>query len=879
MNDASAAYASSPRPVGFRLWVVAGAMLALLLLAFVLPSFLSIRQYQRTLTTALARSLGRPVHLSGVDWRLLPTPAFILHDLTVSEDASFGAEPLLTARNVIASVNLLSLLRGRPVFSSIRVDQASLNLVRNDAGRWNLEALLAGPAQQHLAGAVSAAGSRKTPFPYLEASESRINLKSGYEKIPYSLINADLSFWQDQPGQWRIRLRGQPIRTDIAVSGDEGQDSGEIRLEGSLQSAFALRKMPVHLQLAWRNAQLGQLSLLLLGDDAGWRGNLTADLALNGTAESASIQGRLRATNVHRAELGPIAPLDFDSNCGLIFLHSTHAIHQLHCDTSIGDGHLLYAAEIPDPSEHLPRQQTVTLQKIPAQAALDLLRTMRSDFAPGLAASGLFDGQLRFVTPSPSVPSGSVALPRRPGAAKLSDNPLPTVPIWTGSLSLTGAVLRGGVLSQPWTLPRITLQPDPSGTLGARIPLPVCSGKSSASNSSDCLATLALATSGYRLRLTGTASLARLRSWTAAFGTGDDRIGLLDGFTEGAAEMHLQSSGPWIRPWEDAATPSNLSSDALTGSLHLHNARWTHPSLAFPVLIPDATLTLDPASVALHGALTCGPLRAQVAFVQPLSPVSEASVASLSALFDHLDAAALERALTPDQTHAGFFASIASRVHPESATAWPPLRIAVQAEAFTLDRLTLTHCAATLHHAPGDPATTWTLDSFHAALAGGTLQASGTLDRTDVGQRFQLHLDARNLQPAPLTALLHANWSGGQLSANADLTTEGVNEQQWFASATGKMNFDWRHGNLGLAAADSTPENSSLAPPASANLRSASGVFDRWTGSVSLRAGRLMLGPNVRMRHGRSTTFSGGGPLGGPVQLTPAIRPHLTTHP
>jgi uncharacterized protein involved in outer membrane biogenesis len=79
-----------------------GSLLLLLLIALLLPSQLSVSRYQHTVTAAMARSLGRPVHLSGVEWRLLPTPAFILTDLTVSEDPSFGAEPLLTARTVIA---------------------------------------------------------------------------------------------------------------------------------------------------------------------------------------------------------------------------------------------------------------------------------------------------------------------------------------------------------------------------------------------------------------------------------------------------------------------------------------------------------------------------------------------------------------------------------------------------------------------------------------------------------------------------------------------------------------------------------------------------------------------------------------------------------
>ena len=61
----------------------------------------------------MAASLGRPVHLSSVELRLLPRPGFVLSDLTVDDDLSYGAEPVLHASTVSASIRLLSLWSGR----------------------------------------------------------------------------------------------------------------------------------------------------------------------------------------------------------------------------------------------------------------------------------------------------------------------------------------------------------------------------------------------------------------------------------------------------------------------------------------------------------------------------------------------------------------------------------------------------------------------------------------------------------------------------------------------------------------------------------------------------------------------------------------------
>ncbi len=864
---------SEPHPVARPLrrspWFLPGLLVVFLLAAFLLPSQLGISRYQRSIATVMARSIGRPVHLSGVDWRLLPTPAFVLHDLTVSEDASFGAEPLLTARTVIASVNLFSLWRGRPVFSSIHVDQASLNLVRSSAGRWNLEALLAGPAQQHLSGADAAAHPHT--LPYLEATESRINLKFGSEKSPYSLVGSDLSFWQDKPGQWRIRLRGQPVRTDIAQSSDSGQDAGEIRMEGSMLTGASLRQMPVHLQLAWRNAQLGQLSLLLLGDDAGWRGNLTADVALNGTAEHATLQGRLRATQVHRADLGPVAPLDFDSNCGLMYEHTLRAIHQLHCDTSIGGGHLLYAAEIPATTEHAPSQQTVTFQQIPLQAPLDLLRTLRSGIAPGISAAGTLNGVLNL--------QSSVTLPNHPSHRRIRSKAAPVAsPVWTGALSLTGGELQGGSLTHPWSLPHLSLQSDGTGSLETAVPLPVCHSKAVPT---ECLAAVNLSHSSYTMRITGDVDVPALHDFATALGVS---LPALDGFQDGTADLHLLAEGPWIHSSSQLSTQSGSAAavDTLTGTIHLRTARWSHPSLALPISLPDATLTLRPESFLLQGTVAAGASRAQLVFTQPAPATPSpglpamdvdqsthpdaAPVPILSLALDRLDATAIEDLLAPAEHSTGLLASLTSRVHPESLPALPALQLTLSANSCTLDRLTLSHCTASLHRAPTDPQRTFALDRFQASFAGGSVSATGTIDGAADTQRFHLHLEAQNLQPAPVAALVSAHWSGGLLNATADLATQGTTPAQWITAATGNMDFDWRHGLLNdVASVDTTA--------ASSPQKQAHGQpFDRWTGAAKWSDSHLTLGTNTLTHHGKTIPLTGTIPYGGPPQL---MLPHF----
>ena len=198
-----------------RLWWALAALVVLLAVLFV-PPFLSVTRYKSQITSLMAASLGRPVHISSVHMRLLPRPGFVFYDLTVDEDPAFGAEPMLHANTVTASIRLLSLWRGRLEISEVSVDEASLNLVRSPEGNRNLDSLFRTSANNSVSR--PAAAQRRPMFPYLAATNSRVNFKNGAEKLPFSIVDTDLSFWQENPGEWRIRLRGQPARTDVSLN-------------------------------------------------------------------------------------------------------------------------------------------------------------------------------------------------------------------------------------------------------------------------------------------------------------------------------------------------------------------------------------------------------------------------------------------------------------------------------------------------------------------------------------------------------------------------------------------------------------------------------------------------------------------------------------
>ena len=582
------------------------ALLAALVLALVavlvVPPLLSVNRYKSRIAQLMSASLSRPVRLSQVSVRLLPRPCFELTDLTVEEDPAFGAEPVLHANSVTAYIRLLSLWRGRLEIGTVSVDEASFNLVRNAEGRWNLDALFrnAAKAQSGAAKAlIGADGNASGParrLPLLEATSSRINIKNGNEKLPFSILNTDLTFRHEISGEWRLELRGQPARTDLSL---ELADTGVVRLNANGRQAPELRVMPVHVDMDWRDAQLGQLTKLLIGIDPGWRGDLTGELQVDGTAEAAQVKTRLRAERVHRAEFAPPAPMDFDANCGFVYHYTSRSLENLACDSPLGAGRIHIEGALPGEAGH--PHLSVQLARVPVQAALDALRTVRSGFGPGLEAQGMVSGKIAYA-PLPASEKPPAQANRHPSPPRQA----PANPV-TGSLVVEGFELGGDVLTTPIRAPRVVLEPVTAPgqpyMLAATVAVPA-GGKSPLS------ITARLALSGYQITVHGQASIARTRELARMGGMRSASI--LDGLAGEPISIDIGAQGPWMQLQEDATAGIGRQSlpRRMSGTFEFHNANWKSDSLANHVQISQATLHFEDGQIRWDPvAFSFGPLK------------------------------------------------------------------------------------------------------------------------------------------------------------------------------------------------------------------------------------------------------------------------------
>jgi hypothetical protein len=862
------------------LWMALAAIVILVAL-FVVPQLISVSHYKNQITKLISQSLGRPVRISSVDVRLLPWPGFVLYDLSVAEDPAYGFEPVLHANKVTASIRLLALFRDRIEISEISVDEASLNVVRSTPGHWNLDSLFRTAAAQG-----PASGARRVaPLPYFEATDSRINFKNGVEKLPFSLVSADVSLFQENPGEWRIRLRGQPARTDVSLDEEE---TGVVRMEASMGRAPALRQMPLHLDLDWREAQLGQLARLITGSDPGWRGDLTGEIHLDGTADAAQITTRLRAAGVHRAEFAPVAPLDFDAKCSLLYHYTQRSFENLACDSPLGDGRVHVTGE--KPAQQAPRL-TAELDRIPVTAGLDALRTLRSGLMPDLEAKGTVSGKIAYAEIAPdaatanAAPKAGPAKTVKPGSNHAANGaPEKTGPL-TGSLVVTGLVLSGAGLSRPVQTPKITLEPvaldsarhGVSGAdttsrqatheaLSGTVPVP-------AGGALPLTFSLRFSLTGYQIGVRGQVSIPRARELARAAGIPETSA--LDALAGDPLAVDLIAQGPWLpaeqipvvnegadetesSSTEGSAKPApngtgnkkdsiaaekpanaNPDVDSLFGTVTLHNANWKADYLASHVAIDDATLHLESGDLRWDPVdFSYGPVKGTASVIMPSSCPAQTQPgpcrAQFQMHFDDLDAAALQTALLGAKEKGTLLSNLIDRFHASKSPPWPQLEGDIDADAIDLGLVTLEQATIALRLSP----TGAELTSFDAEILGGNVHATGTLVKPQTDQDkpdYSFDAQFEKLNATDVGALLGLRWQGAELNVEGKIELSGYADKELASSAKGDLQFEVRRGAIG-----NLPSDSSDAAPVPVALER----FDRWTGDATIANGAIELGQN-----------------------------------
>ncbi len=549
-------------------------------IVLVLALFL-VRPGAQRLRTRIARSislaLGRPVDVGSVTLRLLPQPGFDLENFVVHEDPEFGAEPVLQSSEVVATVRVSSLLRGRLEISRLSLTEPSINLVRNGEGRWNLEKLVERASSTPVAPTSKTRREARPGFPYIEADHGRINFKFGQEKKPYSLTEANFALWQDSENTWGMRLRAQPMRTDFNLS-----DTGLLTMAGSWQRSANLHETPVQFTLQWEGAQLGQATKLTLGQDKGWRGGVKLSAQLTGTPKSLTVETEGLIDDFRRYDISSDPALRLAARCSGHYSSTDHVLSGLACSAPVGEGSITLNGSIAPMPGSRAYDLTMLVENLPLQPVVEFARRVKKNVPTDIVAAGKMDASVTLRRSATSTGAG---------------------PVWLGTGEVLALNLRSLLTNTRLALDRIPFtisssSNDDRGTKpgaerghGPVIParmdprMDVGSFNLALGRTSSATVRGQFSRSGYNFLVQGDADIQRLLEVARTIGLPAPQPA-----ASGEARISLRVGGAW----------AGFAGAAVTGTAQLHSVRARIRGLNEPVEISSASIELTPTTTEVR---------------------------------------------------------------------------------------------------------------------------------------------------------------------------------------------------------------------------------------------------------------------------------------
>ncbi len=801
------------------------AVLAVLLLALFLfrPAVYHLRN---RIANSIGRALGRRVTLENVRLRLLPRPGFDLDGLVIYDAPAFSAEPMIRAEEVSAAIRLTSLLRGRLEIATLSAAEPSINLVRNEQGRWNLASLIERNAQIPAAPTAKRASERRPAFPYLEATGARINFKIGQTKKSYALMNADVALWQDSDNSWGARIKAEPVRTDFHLT-----DTGIVQVNATWQRAPTLRLTPLQLAVQWHYGQLGQITQLLSGKDRGWRGGLNLTATVSGTPEALRIESQPSIDDFRRYDIVGTENVRMATSCSGEYNAMTSALADLLCESPIGIGSLRLRGVLSLASQSPAYDLTLDVAKVPLISVVRLLRQAKKQIPSDLTAGGLLNAEFRAKRHIIQATNGASSLSPPEewsgnGAATdviLSSNAgkdviaLGTIPLSLGADDASPPIVISAKTVTNLSRTRRHLAPQKTSRLAEL--LQIGPSMLAVNGSAPLSAGGWISTSGYLFSLRGDTELQDLFRLERVLGLPVSRPP-----AEGSAKLNVSISGQW----QGFAPPSTL------GTAQLRNVRAETRGLNVPILISAANISLTPEVLSMQdisartgnthwsGGVTaprhCAMANTAADNSLGTGPgVVPLCIFQFDLMADQLSAADLAEWFTPHPTKHPWYRILNSRSDSTGAPASSPL-LAVQAHGnlrvgrFAFKKLIATQIAAHVDVDRGKIALTalraqllqgahqgnWTIDasnrdiSDHAVLN----QPATSRDASTPGVRYHGTGTLRDISLPQLSTVMNDDWITGMADGKFEVDGFADGFRALLTNSVGKLQFIMRNGTF-----------------------------------------------------------------------------------
>jgi hypothetical protein len=757
----------------------------------------------------IARSIGqalqRQVEIGRAHVHLLPRPGFDLGDFVVREAGDFGAEPVLRAPEVTASLRLSALLRGRLEISRLVLTEPSLNLVRNAEGHWNIEQMLERASQNPIAPTAVKPTASGPAFPYIEADRGRINFKFGAEKKSFALTDADYAIWQDSENAWGMRLKARPMRTDFNLS-----DTGQVRMTGTWERSASLRNTPVQFSLQWDEGQLGQLTKLLSGEDKGWRGTVRLQANLDGSPADLLVRGDAAVDDFRRYDILGGNLVRLRTLCNVHYSTVDRSFRRIACRSPMGNGSISLKGDVFNWPGAGNYDLTLLAEQVPIKMILAAVQQAKRDLPQDLEANGTLDARFRA-----TASEGMTWTPALEGTGLITDLQLKSEAIRT-ELAV-GEVPLSLVLEAP-SDNRARLGPGnrhiqadgkpPDGPYLAAGPISVKLGHNPPATARGWLSR-----SGYAFVLQGDAELQAMLQFARTLGIAVPRPS-----ASGSVRMDLLIAGHW----------AGFAAPVTTGTLQLHGVRAGLSGLNSPVEVASASLHLTPKSVLVEGisaSIADGRWTGSLELPRSCNP-GEICPMDFKLHVDTINTDALSELLNPDPPRRPWYQFLSA----ENPTGPSFLSRTQAVGKLTSDRVVIRNLVATQVSASVElDQGRLRLSEIQADVLGGEHRGEWRASFLTTPPSYSGDGTLEGVSLADLGELMHDGWITGTGSAAYRITTSGYAATALLASANAALRFEMHDGAFPHIVLGSAP----------LHVRRFSGELSLHDGDFTIQDGRL----------------------------------------
>lgn len=752
--------------------IMMGIVVAILLGLF-LPPLVNVNRYRANIASSIGRALGRTVTVGSVELRLLPQPGFDLHEVEVSDDPEISSEYLLRADDVTAYLRLSSLWRGRLEIARLSLSDPSLNLVRANDGRWNIETLLLRTTQIPSAPTAQAhPESSRSRFPYIEATDGRINFKFGLEKKAFTFTNADFALWRQSENTWNMRLNARPFRVDTYVT-----DTGSVTMDGSFERNSTLRYTPVKFTFNWVGGQLGQVSKLLSGRDRGWRGGTSLSVTGKGTAAALQLASDLRVSDFRRYDIMSGGAMRLTAHCTGQYSAWEEKLTNMECEGPVGGGKAALQGTVQRLSDPFYDVQIVG-QNVSMNSVMEFARHAKRDLPEDLSAAGTTDFSF---TARRALAPGSKTL-------------------WNGGGSTTNLLLHSQALGPDLAIGNITYAIAPAtvetpnhGLRGRRVPpvsfqpqeldqfrlafepfgLPLDAVQ-------PATAQAVVTGDGFSIGVAGDADVARALQVARAVGIDTPKVS-----ANGAAKLDMQVTGHW----------TGFEAPELTGNAQFKNVHADVPGVIETLQVTAATAHLDPKSLILENVIASfpgGPNFTGSALFPRACPSQDCAM-DFSVHADVLSPERLNQILNPQLRKRPWY----NFFMPHPADLGNPLQSINASGHFTIDRWLMGSFSATHVNGAVEVANEHVLvRDLRAEFLGGQQDGAWEADFSAPTPVFSGKGKLTHVNLAQLASAMHDAWATGTADLNYQLKMTGMTPAALKASVSGIGDFSVRDGVL-----------------------------------------------------------------------------------